>query len=405
MKICGIIAEYNPFHNGHAYQVEQLRAQGFTHIIALMSSNFVQRGEAALLSKHRRALAAICSGVDLVLEFPLPYCASTAQKFASSGVDILEKLACIDGIGFGCEHNNMEKVRELCKFLDSDKLDKIIKDSLATGITYAKARHRAVLDVMGLEYANLIAEPNDILAVEYIRALTKIKSKIVPVPILRTGVSHDSREPSGNIASASFIRSALLNGQLETIEKYVPGDSYRIIAADVKRKRCPATLNNCERAVLCKLRELTDEQYPLIPDFSEGLENRIQDKVKSSHTIIKLIDSVKTKRYTHARIKRIILHSFLGITKSDFAPITSVRILGLGDKGEELVSLISKKSKLAVYGKYNEVKFLDENSRRIFELEDHAYDLFSLCTPRVMPCNQNKTNRIVSLRENEKNEN
>ena len=404
MKICGIIAEYNPFHNGHAYQIQKLREQGITHIVAVMSSNFVQRGEAAVLDKYTRAKTAIINGVDLVLELPLPYCASTAQKFAFGGVSVLEKIGCVDYLGFGCEHDNINDLQVIANFVCTEKSDKALRDSLASGLPYAMARNAVVFNYLGAKYSSLMHMPNNILAIEYLRSMRMLRSKIEPLPVLREGAAHDNIDPVGNFASASLIRSAILASRFETMTKYLPENVYEIIKNEIAEKRCPATIFNCERTVLSKMRALSAEDFLKIPDVSEGLEHRIFESVKKSTNIPNLIINIKTKRYTHSRIRRIVLHSFLGVTRKDFVPIRAARVLAIGERGAEILSRAKKTSMINIYSNYSQVSHLTEPAKRLNRIEDRAYDLFGLCTPKVQPSNLNKTMKIVTLEERENEE-
>ena len=390
MKTGGIVAEYNPFHNGHAYQIAKVREAGFTHIAAVMSGNFVQRGEAAIAGKFARARMAVQGGVDLVLELPLPYCAATAQKFAWGGVRILHGLGCADALAFGCENDDTQALLTLAEFLSGGKADSAIQSALESGVTYAAARQAAVEHTIGKEYSELLNKPNNILSVEYLQALVRLKSPIKPLPILRKGCGHDSQSASGNFASASLLRTRIQEGEWDKIKPYVPESVYGELRELARKGMLTAGFGRCDRAVLSRLRTMTLEDFRQLPDISEGLEHRIFQKVKEAVSVEDLIASVKTKRYTHARLRRIVLCAFLGITAADFHPLTAARVLAMNSKGAEI---IKQASGITLFASAHEAQGLDSSAQAILRLEDKAFDLFGLCTPAIQPCGKNRTHK------------
>lgn len=384
MKVAGIITEYNPFHNGHAYLVEKARENGATHVVAVMSGNFVQRGEPAIFDRAVRAEAALMNGVDLVLQLPAVYAVSTAQKFALAGVEILDALGCVDELVFGSECGNIDAVFSAVNSLESDSLKPLLDRELKKGISFAVARENA-LRLISPESADVIKSPNNILGVEYVSALKKIGSKIVPVTFKRIGAEHDSEEFSENIASASYIRENI-DGEWTG---FVPKNTVELYknasVADIKR---------IENAILYRMRTADAQSLAEAPDVSEGIENRIISAAKNAINLEELYMLSKTKRYSHARIRRIILNYFLGFTASDTAlSVPYIRVTAFNERGAELIRKSAKTARLPVITKASDVSDLGESAQRIFSLECRAGDVFALCFESVSACGDEKRSR------------
>lgn len=298
--ITGIICEFNPFHSGHKYLIDTVK-QSADGVVCVMSGNFVQRGEFAVYDKFTRTKTAIENGADLVLELPCVYSLMSAGGFAKYAVQILEASNIVDRIAFGAECDDIEKLTDTANTIK--KSDDIIKEKLAEGLSYPAARKIAVpIDILDT--------PNNILALEYI-SNTKLPCQAVK----RIGLGHDTDDEK---FSASAIRKTLS-----------------------PEKIC--TMKNCEVAVLSKLRTMSTDDFLMIDDVSEGLENRILDAVRSSLSLEEIYDKIKTKRYTHSRIRRIILRAYLGITKEYSKNVPYIRILGFNIKGQELAAEMKKK--------------------------------------------------------------
>ena len=216
MKIGGIVAEYNPFHNGHSYQIEKSKELGeWTHVVAAMSSNYVQRGETALISKWARAEMAVKNGVDLVIEIPTLWSTSYAQRFAFGGVSLLNSLGCVDMLSFGSECGNIDELIECKDAINSDAVSERLKENLEYGLSFASARSEALKAVCGNRFFDILEEPNNTLGVEYLQALDKLGSDMIPMTIRRIGASHDSVMRSENFACASDIRRMMLEENKE----------------------------------------------------------------------------------------------------------------------------------------------------------------------------------------------
>ena len=389
-----IIAEYNPFHNGHKLHIERTKELcGAENIVVIMSGNFVQRGDCAITDKFSRTRMAIEGGADLVLELPLPFAMSGAEKFADGGVRIAEALGCVDYISFGMECGSVEELKAAADAADNKSLKPELDRFLGDGMSFAAARTEAVRTVYGDDVAEIICMPNNILAVEYIRALGRLNSGIIPVGISREGAAHDSEDISGDIASATAVRQMITGGQLVEAGRYIPDYSFRELKEYIKGGKAPAEINRCERAILSRLRSMTREQLARLPDISEGLENRIYDCIRKTCSLGELYDSVKSKRYSHARIRRIILSAFLGIRREHADAPEYIRILGMNDRGKKLLS--QAKSKLPVISSYKHALSLNQAGLNHYLLECHADDMWGIMTPEIQPCGADMVSKLI----------
>ncbi len=396
LKPYAIICEYNPFHNGHKYQIDLAKAKGATHIVAIMSSCFVQRGDISILSKKARTLAALSCGVDLVLELPVIWSLASAERFARSAIYIAGNLSVIDGICFGCESTDVDDLYSIIDAESKISFQKELKNYLCKGFSYPRARALALKKYIPPSACVLLDKPNAILALEYIKAIKDFDFKLDIMPILRN-VAHDSKDKCENICSSSLLREFILRCD-NTFRKFIPLEVSKIIKDEIKNQAAPAAVKNIERAILLKLRELDKADFLSCPDVSEGLENRIYSCVRKAGNLAELFDSIKTKRYTHSRIRRILLSAVLGINKNiqDSLP-KYARILGFDKRGEELVKLLKNSSKLPLIAKVKDIESLDDDAKRIFSLESKAEDMFSLAQPKVFPCGSAFKNRITKV--------
>ena len=318
-----VISEFNPFHNGHKYLVEQAKRLTNEPVIAVMSGSFTQRGEVAVTDKFSRAKTALENGVDLVVELPVVYAVASAQRFADCGVRIAKAFDCVNYLSFGCENDNIIELKAAAEALGNAEVRKIISAQMKQGCYYPRAVEAAISEVFGNKTAEIIRTPNNILAVEYLRSLGNCKIK--PLPIMRKGTDHDSNKVCGELASASHIRSLLRSG--ENADKYLPSVPENITYTE-----------NLERILLYKLRMMKAEDFAKLPDVNEGLENRIASAVRSYNSVEEIISAVKTKRYTHARLRRIICCALLDITeKLQQTSVNYARILGFSKAGAELL--------------------------------------------------------------------
>ena len=328
MKIVGIICEYNPLHMGHRKQIRMVR-QNFgedTAVVCLMSGNFVQRGAPAIFDKSRRAEAAVRSGADLVLELPVEYCLSSAEGFASGGVSILSPFC--DVLSFGAETGDAPSLMATAKALLSEDFREYLREKLDLGLSFPAARQTA-LEAMGSDAA-LLAKPNDILAVEYCKAILAQDSGMEIYPVQRGGDYHDIRADEED-PSATSVRRLIAAG--EDWLRFVPEE-----ASDCFREAAVHTLEAGERAMLCKLRSMTEEEFSKVPYGSEGLWRKLMHAVRQKGTLEEILTAVKSKRYTRTRLDRMVMCAFLGLTEEDLkAKPPYTRVLALNDRGRTIL--------------------------------------------------------------------
>ena len=370
MKIAAVICEFNPFHNGHKYLLSEIKAQGYDTIIGVMSGSFTQRGEVAILDKFERAKTALKNGADLILELPVPYAVASAQIFAKGGAQIIKATGVVDTVFFGSECGDIELLKKAAFATKDEKVAEILKENMDKGDYYPLALEKAVKEVFCSEISDILASPNNTLGVEYIKELEG--SGIETATIKRIAVEHDSSASKGEFASASLIREMIFKGE-----------DTRNFVSDGEFKN-PAGTEFGERAVLYKLKSMKAEDFENLPDVTEGLHNRIYNAVRKCSTLEELLREIKTKRYTQARLRRIISYAVMDITKElQSTPVPYLRVLGMTDTGKEALSMIAKNSALPVVtsvasslktleGKAKEMLMKDINAtdiRTIFEKE------------------------------------
>ena len=394
MKIGGVVAEFNPFHNGHGAVCAAARAGGVTHMVAVMSGNFVQRGDIAVTEKRVRAACALSSGVDLVFEIPLPWAMATAQTFARGGVGLLAACGCVDLLVFGSESGDLPALRELAEGLDSPALEARLRELLPTGLTYAKARELAARETLGDALADRLASPNDLLGVAYLRAASALGWNPEVLPVGRKGTGHDSATPAGGYASASFLRTRPKD--FSALAGYIPPDCLALLRQAGEEGLYPADKSKLEPAILAHLRRLSRDDLARLPDLSEGLENRLYGGIRRAGSLSALAMAVKTKRYTLARIRRLILSGFLEIHREDSQGLPPyLRVIGLNDRGAEILARMKKTATLPVDASLARLARLDTRCERIAGLEERAGDLYGLALPQVLPCGYERTAKVV----------
>lgn len=326
MKTAAVICEYNPFHYGHKYQLEQTRAAGATHIVAVMSGNFTQRGDIAIFDKYARAKTALENGVDLVLELPTKYSLSAAESFARGAVGIIGALGCVDMLSFGCECGDISALKEAAGAAEYAVHSEQFAARLKSGKSYPAALAETVKEFYTDDVYDILCEPNNTLAVEYLKALDDIGSEITPLAVMRSGAAHDSSESSGGFASASLIR-----------EKILAGENYSQFAPVVDAEY--ADITRLETAILAKLRTMRRDDFENVYDAAQGLGERLYKAVRMAGNLNELYFLAKTKRYTLARIRRAVLCSFLGVDKRQLHCHNAyIRVLGMNSRGREILA-------------------------------------------------------------------
>ena len=376
MNVCGIVCEYNPFHNGHLYQLKKAKAAGADAVICIMSGNFVQRGDFAVMQKSARAKAAVMCGADVVIELPLPYALSSAETFAYGAVSILEKLKAVSHISFGAECENTDALLAVAKLLSSSTLDTEITEEYKKGISYASARENAVRKI-NPELSDILQKPNNILAVEYLKALLRTNSKILPIAVKRCGAEHDSDLSENGFASASHIRELILAEK--DIRDLLPKESFEVFKEECLCGHAPISATSASSAVLASLKRLTAEDFKKYRDVTEGLENRLFEAVSESTTLSDAITRAKTKRYAHSRIRRIFLNAFLDIDATLASKeVPYARVLAFSERGREVLKVAKKVSEIPIITKPASIKFESKEAIDLLALEKRADDIYSL---------------------------
>ena len=399
MKTYGIICEYNPFHNGHIYQIEETkRITGADHIVAIMSGNFVQRGDVAILDKFKRAEIAVNNGVDLVVEMPVQYSLSNAEYFARCGVMMLKSLRCVDGISFGSECGNIEELKRCADAVIAVSTKENLKPLLDQGMSYPEAVNQLVAYQYGPLTADLLKSPNNTLAIEYIKAVKALGiDDMELVTVKRKGPDHDDDQPVDNIASASYIRQLI--DEEEDFSKYVPEDTVKAVEEyDEKGHLC--WFDNLERAIMYRMRTMALPDLKTTPGIGQGLENRIFQAGHSASSLEQMIGLIKTKRYPEARIRRIILNALVGVKAEDLrVPPIFGRILALNDRGAEVVKMAgalpeNKYSFPFSTSLKDVVKSENKRIQRTVALNNLATDVYGVASRNPRPGGMDFTARI-----------
>lgn len=350
-KVLGIVAEYNPFHNGHLFHLEESKKiTGATYTIAVMSGNFTQRGSTSLIDKWSKAKSAIENGIDLVIELPVLYSISSAENFAEGAIKILNSLGVVDYISFGAETSNIDILDKVADILyrEPKEFKAILSHELEKGISFPKARENALLMYLNdiKTYSSILSSPNNILGIEYLKALKKYKSSIIPVCIHRYEAEYNDISYTGNIASSTAIRNIVKNNGLNILGNLMPPQSYSSLIDSIKVGHVVPDISVFEREIIYNLRKMSLADVADLPDVNEGLENAIKNAANSCNSIVEFLNIIKSKRYTNTRIQRILLYSLLGITKKDMQISKKVnpyiRVLGFNERGKFIVSEVAK---------------------------------------------------------------
>lgn len=396
MKISGIVCEYNPFHNGHLHHIRETRRNGATHIVAVMSGNFVQRGDVAYMDKLERARLAVRSGADIVIELPVQYSLSSAEKFAEGAVFLLDGLGVVDEISFGSECGNVEKLRRAMEIVGTTARDhdKEIRNIMEMGYTYPRALS-SVINGIDSQAADIITSPNNMLAIEYLRALKKLESGIVPYTIQRAYTAHDGTAPEQGFASASFMRECLRKeNKVAVVSEYTTPLWVKAIDHAIKTGET-ASLERLERVLLYKLRTTTVEEIHRISDVGQGLENRIYS-ARMAGSLDELLFTVKTKRYTMSRIRRIMLSLLIGITKEDMKALPPYgRILAFNERGTEILAKAKNFTKIPYSTSLAKLSQINKAAARFTELEVRASDVYGLAMETVSSAQKDYRARIM----------
>ena len=389
MNVSGIIAEFNPLHKGHEYLIKTAKEEG--PVVAVISGNFVQRGDVAIAEKRVRTKMALQSGADLVLELPVLWSMSTAQNFALGGVSVLGYAGC-DRLIFGSECGDIEKLQKTADILLSPEFSLQLEKLSHKKETFAKLRQEAAEICEAPK--GILQNPNNNLAIEYILAARKNKIPFDFSTVKRVGAMHDSF-CEAEFVSASLLREKLRQNDFDFCKKYMPQSSLELL-----NKSNIADIARIERAILALLRTRTIEELQKLPDLSEGVENKLFEALKVAEDLDMLYNEIKVKRYTLARVRRLVLSAFLGVDNQFFMkPPPYIRLLGFNKTGEQLLKTKLKNSPVPVVTTVAEIKRLNEDAQKVFLAETRATDLYSLSLPQVLPCGLEYTSKIIKTGE------
>ncbi len=366
MMKAAVICEFNPFHNGHKFLLEKIKESYADEIICIMSGSCVQRGSLAITDKYTRAETALRNGADMVVELPTVYAMSSARPFAESGVRIAEQLGC-EVLCFGAE-SELSVLRKLKDACEDNAVNAIVKQKMDAGLYYPRALSEAVNEVCGAALSQAIMKPNNILALEYIRACRTIR----PIAIERKDAMHDSTTASDTITSGKDIRRMILSG--ESYDTYTPMTVTH-----------PADERRIEGALLYRLKTMPHEKLSAIAGVSEGLEYRVKECATKYNSIEEILEHLKTKRYTRSRLRRILYDALLGVTgRMQQTPVPYLRVIGVKKEKSELIPSAGPMAVVKVKADYEK---LDNSAKEIFDVDIRATELMNIAQDAV-PINE-----------------
>lgn len=398
-KRIGIIAEYNPFHNGHLYQIQKAKElTGADTVIAVMSGNFTQRGDTSLINKFEKAKIALQNEVDMVIELPTIYSISSAENFALGGIKILNEIGDIDYLVFGIEEDNLQELQEIADILvdEDDEFKRNIKEELDKGNSYPKAREMTLKKVLSSEnMENIMQKPNNILAIEYLKALKTTNSKIKPFAIKRKNTMHNDENINENYASGTYIRKLFIENNFNEIRKVVPKCTYERLLELKNQGNYVTSINDFSDIVIYKIRTMTKEEISQIAEVNEGLENSIKLASTTCKTIDEIVEKVSTKRYTKTRISRILTYILLDITKSEMEQSKNanqyIRVLGINKKCEGILKTINNDKLITSLKKFEE----NNGENQLLNIDKKATEIYTIKYPKSVQANLDYTSKFI----------
>ena len=407
MKTLGIVTEYNPFHKGHAYMIEEAKKKaGADRVVVVMSGSFVQRGEPAIFDKWTRTEAALMNGVDMVLELPVLFAAANAETFARAAVRILEETGIVDVLCFGSESGDLHSMQEAARLMENEteEFQHILKEHLDEGLSYPAARAKA-LEIVSQISSDILSRPNHILGLEYLKALDRYNCSMEPMTIKREG-DYNSPSLTEGFASAAAIRKALAENRSTEALPQLPENVHDVYNKALSLGTAPCFWNELTPALHYKLRMSTTEEIHEIAEVVEGLENRILHSIDSCYDIKDVIDFIKTKRYTRTKIQRILLHILLDIKEKEVAYFMNlpkmpyIRVLGFKKETSGILADLTDNAKVPVLTNLKKApEVLNEDGLALLALEKTATDLHALTYPNQIyrAPNQDFTKPLVIL--------
>ena len=397
MKTIGIICECNPFHGGHQYLMEQARASGADAIVSVISGNFVQRGEAAILSTHARAEILVRCGADAVVELPYPFAAASAEFFGRAGVEILSRLG-VDEVWFGSETGDISALSRLAEVADSPAFQEAYTKA-TEGEGGTASAYFNILSKMACQ-EDAACSPNDILAISYLRAIRATKSSIRPVTVKRLGSGYaESHLSDGKFPSATALRRAWQEGGIDAVTPHLPMSCAEIATREQAANRAPATLKNAEDLVLGMLSLTPQSELECYAGLGGGLAGRLRNSALKATTIDAFYKLCATKKYPDARIRRGVLSALLRTKEEDLrAPVAYVRLLAANESGRAFLASARKRSDLAVVTRQTDLP-KTQQAKSQFELESASAALYSKCLPRASRADEQLRQSPVILKK------
>ena len=397
MKVTGIIAEYDPFHNGHSYHIKKAREMtGADAIVVVMSGHFTQRGMPAFFRRDARVQMAVDGGADLVIELPYIYACNSSHEFARGAAGILNGIAFVDALVFGAETDDMDTLGKAARAAagTDDRSSAYIKEEMKNGVSYPEALTRSVEKIYGAQTAAVLREPNNLLGIEYMKALRELGSGIKPFIVGRRSAAHGEslemlheRKQEQRIASGTAVRKAVYAGGARAAELLVPDTSFSIISGYERSSgfsfteyRDKIKKNMFE---LLKYKIITSDESELAEVYgvAEGLENRLKSCISGAEDIDGLIDSVKSKRYTRARRSRTLMHLLINLRTTDFETLRETycaRVLGFSPTGGKLLRLMSESSAIPVFSNLSRLDKRSPEAARVLKYDMRASDVYAL---------------------------
>lgn len=400
MAVLGIVAEYNPFHNGHLHLIEEAKQKDSSAaVLCVMSGNFLQRGEPAICNKWVRTEMALKCGADLVIELPFCFSVRSAYFFAQGALKLLQQTAVVTHLAFGAEYDNMQVLSSIADLLADEPIaySRLIKENLASGKSFPFARSLALQQYMGkcsAELQNILPGSNNILAIEYLRVVKEEGLTFTPILIKRKGSSYHDTELSP-YASATAIRWSLLTSHgLNELSESLPWDSLNILQREISKGRCPVSLDALERTVLFKLRTMSLQDLRDIYEISEGLESRFKEAANYSGSIEQLLKTVKSKRYSLTRIKRTLMYILFALTTEQVKRFDQhgplyLHILGFSSKGQKILQEMKINSQIPIFSRGKDMKKARDDHpgtvlREMIDLDVLATDIYTLLYPNPL---------------------
>ena len=389
-KLC-IISEYNPFHFGHLYHLNESISQTDTDFkVAIISGNFVQRGEPSIINKWEKAKVALSAGFDLVLELPTLYAISSAENFANGSIKIADQIGS-NYISFGTESGDLEKLKKLSSLINKNEKEYItnVKGKIAEGFSYPKSQELVIDKMFGNEFLG-VCKPNNILGLEYLKSLNAISSNITPITVKRDLDKSSSSDIRALLRTSGF--------KIEDLKNSIPDFSYEVLAENIENGNAVLSLKAFEKEIIYILRTIDNEKLKNIPDIPENMLSNLKKIACSTNSLDELITALKNKSITQARIQRILLYILLEITKSDMElskRITPyVRVLGMNENGKKILSDISKDINVITSVKAFEKTCDDSDLLRMLEIDKKATDIYTLAYVKDSIANLDYTTRI-----------